>query len=120
MKLTITLNDNNIKGIITELEAKGCYEVAEAIESAYNHQVETDTRKEFEQNLKSNGWGLGVYHKHSNGKISACYLNRKQKLIYAKPIYFNGTIIGSPRALSCVNEYVAHFINNGWKVVDEI
>lgn len=40
MTLTIQLNEEFINATITELEAKGCYEVAESIEKALKEQEE--------------------------------------------------------------------------------
>ena len=34
MTIQININEETVVGLITELEAKGCYEVAEAIEKA--------------------------------------------------------------------------------------
>ena len=50
MKLEIELNRENIEGIITELYAKGCNEVAKAIEKVYKE------KKEIEIFMKLRDW----------------------------------------------------------------
>lgn len=98
IKLTIELNEENIMGIITELEAKGCYEVAQAIEDSYSHKVAKSLIEGVKKQFKKE-WNFSRYYIHSNGSVSAVYANYRNKTFHTEPIYISGSLMGSPMSL---------------------
>ena len=116
MTLTINLNENNLMGMITELEAKGCYEVAKAIEDAYAHTEAIKTIRQIKADYKKE-WTGGYYFKHSNGNVTALYFNYANRTYTNEPIYIQGKLMGKPRTLSEVNDVYNTLKEKGFQEV---
>ena len=116
MKLTIELNENTILATITELEAKGCYEVAEAIEKAYEvecaKEVIRDIKKEFHKE-----WQMGHYFKHTNGNITCVYYNYKTRKYHTSPVYIANKLMGRASTCSEVQFKIARLEEMGFEEV---
>ena len=104
MTLTINLNENTILATITELEAKGCYEVAQAIEEAYNKECAKEVVDKVKEDFKKD-WTVGYYFEHSNGDIDALYINYNTKKYHCKPIYISNHLMGKSVLLSSLLFY---------------
>ena len=111
MKLTITLNEENINGIITELEAKGCYEVAEAIEEGVKKEISRRAREEYR-----NTWTYGFYKYDENGELHVLYVNHDMKKFSRKPIYVDGKLMGR-NVQKSFDRYLAHTLEFGYEEV---
>ncbi len=108
MTLKVKLDENNIKGIITELEAKGCYEAASAIETAYENELIARQKAEYKQT-----WTRGFYRVHTDGTVDTLYVNSKDHTMSRKPIYIGGKVMGMPVQKS-FNSYLESVTRRGF------
>ncbi len=111
MKLTITLNEEYINGTITELEAKGCYEVAEAIENGLKKELARRAREEYR-----NTWTYGFYKYDKNGELHVLYVNHRTKRFSRKPIYVDDKLMGRNIQKS-FDTYLRHTLEFGYEEV---
>ena len=96
--ITIKINENEAVAMVTELEAKGCYEIAKMIEDAYTKAVAKDTIKKAKKDLGTI-WKKGYYFKHSDGRVEALYFNTRTREFYTHPIYIGGMLMGHPTTM---------------------
>lgn len=116
MKLTIELNEKDIMAMVTELEAKGCYEVAEAIETAYTTQVAKEVEKKARDDFRKE-WPYGRYFKHANGEVEALYWNFKEKKFHNAPLYISNNLKGQPSTLGFIKRRAEYFREIGFEEV---
>ena len=107
MELKIKLNEKNINSLLTELYAKGCNEVADAIETAYSKELnKTNNKQMLEAFLKKHN--LSFLHRayrgeRKNGEVVCYYEFWKhtdhgiERYFTTKPMYLsNGKVYGRP------------------------
>ena len=116
MKLTIELNEENIMGFITELEAKGCYEVAKAIEDSYSSIIAKEVVKQAKKAFREE-YGKGWYFVHNNGDVEALYFNLAKKTFHRGPLYMCNHLMGQPSSLTMIEHRTNIFRKQGFAEV---
>ena len=128
MKLEITLDDDRIDALLTELYEKGCNEVADAIETQYFKQLDKSQEEhEFRKYFTQYGTMVyrALYFKSSKGEITCYYEfwkhNQGGKTIRRftrKPfIASTGKIYGRPESKNWINQLISEAIENGFEEV---
>lgn len=128
MKLEITLDEERINDLLQELFAKGCDEVANAIETSYFKQLDkVDEKKEFHDYYKQYGDMVyrALYFKSSKGEIT-CYYEfwkhndgaKSTRRFTTRPfIASTGRIYGRPESRSWIQQLINEARENGFEEV---
>lgn len=126
MELKIRLDEENIDALLTELYAKGCNEVANAIETAYfKHLDEQEERDEFRAYARQYGGVYrALYFKGVHGITYYCEFwdrNENGKVIRrftTKPLVSSiGTVYGTASTKAYIKSLTNEAIKEGLEEV---
>ena len=116
MEITFNWDSNEVNALLTELEAKGMYDLAEKIETSFHHNLAKSRKSDAKKQFRANGWSDGLVFNHSNGDITCLYWSYKNKTYSTVPMYLNGILMGQPASLSLINDtYTTIAVDSGFK-----